>query len=147
MTNQIFANAKLILAKEVIRGSCRIQDGIITDIDSGTSVPVGAMDLEGDYLAPGLVELHTDNLERHLAPRPKVDWPYRAAILAHDRELAGSGITTVFDAIRVGTILSGANNRYGKYARKMADEILAMRETGLLRINNHIHLRAETCSE
>ncbi|MEH6739732.1 MAG: alpha-D-ribose 1-methylphosphonate 5-triphosphate diphosphatase [Sulfitobacter sp.] len=147
MTEQIFANAKLILANEVIRGSCRIQDGIITDIDSGTSVPVGAMDLEGDYLAPGLVELHTDNLERHLAPRPKVDWPYRAAILAHDRELVGSGITTVFDAIRVGTILSGANNRYGKYARKMADEILAMRETGLLRINHHIHLRAETCSE
>jgi alpha-D-ribose 1-methylphosphonate 5-triphosphate diphosphatase len=147
MTEQIFANAKLILTNGVIRGSLRIQNGIITDIDSGTSVPVGAMDLEGDYLAPGLVELHTDNLERHLAPRPKVDWPYRAAILAHDRELAGTGITTVFDAIRVGTILSGANQRYGKYARKMADEILAMRKTGLLRISHHLHLRAETCSE
>lgn len=148
MTEQtIFANANLILNNEVIRGSLRIKDGIITDIDSGTAVPVGAMDLQGDYLAPGLVELHTDNLERHLSPRPKVDWPFRAAILAHDRELAGTGITTVFDAIRVGSIVSGVSKRYGKYARRMADEILAMRESGLLRISHHLHLRAEICSE
>lgn len=148
MTKQtIFANATLILNDEVVRGSVRVSDGMITDIDTGTSVPTGATDLEGDYLAPGLVELHTDNLERHLSPRPKVDWPYRAAILAHDRELAGTGITTVFDAIRVGSIVSGASKRYGKYARQMTDEILAMRQAGLLRISHHIHLRAEICSE
>lgn len=148
MTNQItFANAKLILKDEIIKGSVRIKDGVITDIDSGTSVPSGALDLRGDYLGPGLVELHTDNLERHLTPRPKVDWPYRAAILAHDRELAGTGITTVFDAIRVGSIVSGHSKRYGKYARQMADEILALRTQGLLRISHHIHLRAEICSE
>ncbi len=148
MTEQlIFANANLILNDEVIRGSLKITDGKITDIESGTGVPGGAMDMQGDYLAPGLVELHTDNLERHLSPRPKVDWPYRAAILAHDRELAGTGITTVFDAIRVGSIVSGVSKRYGKYARKMADEILVMRERGLLRISHHIHLRAEVCSE
>lgn len=148
MTEQtIFANANLILNDEVVRGSVRVKDGVISDIDSGNSVPSGAFDLGGDFLAPGLVELHTDNLERHLAPRPSVDWPYRAAILAHDRELSGTGITTVFDAIRVGSIISGASKRYGKYARQMADEILAMREGGLLRISHFIHLRAEICSE
>lgn len=148
MTDQvIFANANLILENEVVRGSLVIEDGMIVQIDSGGGIPKGAIDLEGDYLAPGLVELHTDNLERHLAPRPKVDWPYRAAILAHDRELAGTGITTVFDAIRVGSIVSAGNKRYGKYARQMADEILAMRAGGVLRISHHLHLRAETCSE
>lgn len=148
MTNQtIFANANLILDTETVRGSVVVQDGKITQIDSGTTLPAGAVDLQGDYLAPGLVELHTDNLERHLSPRPKVDWPYRAAILAHDRELAGTGITTVFDAIRVGSIVSGNSPRYGKYARQMADEILGMRAAGLLRISHHIHLRAEICSE
>jgi alpha-D-ribose 1-methylphosphonate 5-triphosphate diphosphatase len=148
MTNQtIFANANLILDTETVRGSVVVQDGKITQIDSGTTLPAGAIDLQGDYLAPGLVELHTDNLERHLSPRPKVDWPYRAAILAHDRELAGTGITTVFDAIRVGSIVSGNSPRYGKYARQMADEILGMRAAGLLRISHHIHLRAEICSE
>lgn len=148
MTEQtIFANATLVLRDETITGAVRVADGVITDIDHGCSVPAGAIDFAGDYLGPGLVELHTDNLERHLSPRPKVDWPFRAAILAHDRELAGTGITTVFDAIRVGSIVSGASKRYGKYARQMADEILAMRSGGMLRISHHIHLRAEICSE
>ncbi|MFN3661617.1 alpha-D-ribose 1-methylphosphonate 5-triphosphate diphosphatase [Yoonia sp.] len=148
MTDQIIlANARLILGDEVITGSLQIKDGLIADIGTGAGVPKAAIDLDGTYLAPGLVELHTDNLERHLTPRPKVDWPYRAAIMAHDRELAGCGITTVFDAIRVGSITSGGGKRYGKYARQMADEILAMRGAGALRISHHLHLRAEICSE
>ncbi len=148
MTNQtIFANARLILNDEILTGSLVVTDGIISDIGQGGAVPQGAIDLGGDYLASGLVELHTDNLERHLAPRPKVDWPYRAAILAHDRELAGTGITTVFDAIRVGSIVSEGHLGYEKYARRMTDEILKVRAAGLLRISHHIHLRAEICSE
>ncbi len=143
----ILANARLILSDEVVTGSLCWKDGIITALDSGTTVPSGATDLGGDYLAPGLVELHTDNLERHISPRPKVNWPHRAAIVAHDRELAGTGITTVFDAIRVGSIVSDGGKRYGKYARQMADEILSMRDSGALRISHHIHLRAEMCSE
>lgn len=148
MTDQtIFANGNLILHDELVTGSMVVSGGRITDITMGASVPKGAIDLGGDYVAPGLVELHTDNLERHLEPRPKVNWPYRAAILAHDRELAGSGVTTVFDAIRVGSIISDAGAGYSKYARQMTDEISAVRAAGLLRISHHIHLRAEICSE
>jgi alpha-D-ribose 1-methylphosphonate 5-triphosphate diphosphatase len=148
MTDEtILANAQLVLPDRVIRGAVVIRRGEITDIGEGTDVPPGAIDCEGDYLSPGLIELHTDNLERHLAPRPKVDWPHQSAILAHDRELAGTGITTVFDAIRVGSIVSDQNKRYGKYARQMADEILETRQRGALKISHHIHLRAEICSE
>jgi alpha-D-ribose 1-methylphosphonate 5-triphosphate diphosphatase len=148
MTEQtIFANARLILKEEVAAGSLVIADGFITDINQGASVPKGSIDLQGDYLAPGLVELHTDNVERHLEPRPKVSWPFRAAILAHDRELAGTGITTVFDAIRVGSIVSGKGAGSNKYARQMTNEIMSARAAGLLRISHHIHLRAEVCSE
>jgi alpha-D-ribose 1-methylphosphonate 5-triphosphate diphosphatase len=148
MTNtNILTNARLILPGHIMTGTIAIADGVIRSIDAGISNVAGAIDLGGAYLSPGLVELHTDNLERHLNPRPKVDWPYRAAILAHDRELAGCGITTVYDAIRVGSITSGGGKRYGKYARQMADEILAMRAAGHLRISHHLHLRAEICSE
>ncbi|SFH21994.1 alpha-D-ribose 1-methylphosphonate 5-triphosphate diphosphatase [Sulfitobacter dubius] len=144
----ILANAKIILPDAVIPGSVVLRDGVIADIAEGTALPKGAVDCEGRTLAPGLVELHTDNLERHMKPRPKVDWPHRAAIIAHDRELAGTGITTVFDAIRVGSIVSDdGRKRYGKYARDMADEILMMRDSGALAISHHIHLRAEICSE
>ena len=148
MTDEtILANACLVLRDEVVAGSLLIRDGMIAEIDRGTSVPAGAEDLQGDLLAPGLIELHTDNLERHIAPRPKVDWPHHAAIGAHDAELAGCGITTVFDALRVGSILSDSGKGYNRYARSLADEILSMRAAGALRISHHLHLRAEICSE
>ncbi len=143
----VLANARLILPGEVVTGSLRISGGVIAAIDTGAAVPRGAIDCGGDHIAPGLVELHTDNLERHLTPRPKVDWPHGAAILAHDRELAGTGITTVFDAIRVGSIVSDAENGYPEYARAMASEIAAASRDGLLKIDHRIHLRAEVCSE
>lgn len=144
----IFANANIVFPNEVIRGSLVVRDGLVAEMDQGDQVPIGAIDCEGGYLAPGLIELHTDNLERHMQPRPGVDWPHKSAIIAHDRELASTGITTVFDAMRVGSIISeGGKRRYGKYARAMASEILAMRETGTLKISHQIHLRAEICSE
>jgi len=49
----------------------------------------GALDWEGDWLLPGLVEVHTDNLERHVMPRPKVKFPMQSAVQAHDAEMAG----------------------------------------------------------
>ncbi len=136
----------LILPGETRRGSLRVVDGTITAIDSGAAVPPGAVDCGGDHVAPGLIELHTDNLERHIQPRPGVDWPHAAAILAHDAELAGTGITTVFDAMRVGSIPSGTG-RYLKYARGLASELLELRAAEALKISHFLHLRAEVCSE
>ncbi len=130
------ANAELVLENEVITGALTVTNGKITAIDQGTHVPQGAEDCCGDYIAPGLVELHTDNLERHIRPRPRVDWPHDAAIVAHDAELASVGITTVYDALRVGSIHSDGRKNYGKYARALADEILSLRTKGGLKISH-----------
>lgn len=142
----ILANATLVLAGETRTGSIKIADGVITDMADGAAVPAGAADCGGDCIAPGLVELHTDNLERHIQPRPKVDWPHAAAIIAHDAELASTGITTVFDAMRVGSISSKASE-YKKYARQLAAEMLELRAADALKISHFLHLRAEVCSE
>lgn len=143
----ILANARLILADEVVVGSVSLVDGAISAMNHGASVPAGAIDCEGDFLSPGLIELHTDNLERHLSPRPGVQWPHAAAIMAHDAELASTGITTVFDAVRLGFIeYSGTRNIMEAYARSMVSEILAARQQNQLKISHHIHLRAEICS-
>lgn len=147
MTETILANAMLVLPNEVIHGAIRVQDGQIAAIDAGGAVPQGAIDCEGDLLMPGLIELHTDNLERHIEPRPRVNWPHASAIIAHDAELASVGITTVFDALRVGSVVSNKKANYGEYARLLADEILDLRATGALRISHFLHLRAEVCSE
>jgi alpha-D-ribose 1-methylphosphonate 5-triphosphate diphosphatase len=146
-TQTILANATLVLPGQTLRGQVRLEDGRIADLAEGTAVPAGAIDCAGDLVMPGLIELHTDNLERHIAPRPKVDWPHAAAIIAHDAELASVGITTVFDALRVGSVVSNKKANYGEYARALADEILGLRADGALKISHFLHLRAEVCSE
>lgn len=140
------ANAQLVLPDRVITGAATIEKGVITQILEGDHVPTGAVDCAGDLVLPGLVELHTDNVERHIEPRPQVDWPHLPALIAHDAELASTGITTVFDAMRVGSIHSG-KGRYIDYARELADELLAARAEGLFKISHFLHLRAEICSE
>lgn len=148
MTEIIFTKARVVVDREVVDGSVVVRDGSIHAIDHGsTRDRSDVIDCEGDLLIPGLIELHTDNLERHLQPRPGVDWPRDAAILAHDRELAACGITTVFDALRVGTLSSSTGLGYGEYARALATDIIALHDAGALTISHHLHLRAEICSQ
>jgi alpha-D-ribose 1-methylphosphonate 5-triphosphate diphosphatase len=144
MTDTILNNATLVLPDGTMQGHLVIRDGKIADMGAGRVQ--GGEDCEGDLLIPGLIELHTDNLERHIQPRPGVDWPHAAAIIAHDAELASVGITTVSDAMRVGSIPSGIG-RYKAYARGLSQELLELRTQGALRISHFLHLRAEVCSE
>jgi alpha-D-ribose 1-methylphosphonate 5-triphosphate diphosphatase len=149
LSEVVLGNARLILPEEIVSGGLVIRNGVIAAIDPGTTSAPGSIDCEGDYVAPGLIELHTDNLERHMTPRPSVDWPHMNAIIAHDAELAGVGITTVFDALRIGSEHKAPRlrARYEPYARAMANEILDMAARGALRISHYLHLRAEICSD
>ena len=139
MNEQVFGNARIVLGDEVIHGSLALRDGRIADISSGPSTR--GEDLDGDILIPGLVELHTDHIEGHYLPRPKVRWNMMAALQAHDAQIAASGITTVFDALRVGmdedALLTSSD------MLSMADTITAAAQAGRLRADHHIHLRCE----
>lgn len=142
MEERIFTNARVVLGHEVLpRGSVRVVDGRIAAIDAGTSSLPGAVDLNGDWLLPGLVEVHTDNLERHVMPRPKVTFPMRAAVQAHDGELAAAGITTVLDAIGVGDPYGdGFRSRDQSALLGVLDQLEA---AGALRSQHFIHVRCE----
>ena len=99
--DHVFANARIVLADRVIEhGWLAIADGTIAEFGEGDP-PERGEDLNGDLLMPGLVELHTDHLEAHYAPRPKVHWDPVAAVVSFDGQLATSGITTVLDSLRV----------------------------------------------
>lgn len=88
MAEQVLDNARLVLAGEVIDGHVAVDSGSISAVGAGRSARAGRIDLEGDYLLPGLVELHTDNLENHVQPRPGVDWPMLSAAMDHDARIA-----------------------------------------------------------
>lgn len=138
----VLANARIVLRDEVIDGALVLRDGVIADIATGRTT--GGEDMEGDYLIPGLVELHTDHLEGHYAPRPGVRWNMTAAIQSHDAQIATSGITTVFDCLRMGT---DHDHGYDPgEMRMLADTLEAAEGEGRLRAEHFIHLRCEVSS-
>ncbi|WP_430250666.1 alpha-D-ribose 1-methylphosphonate 5-triphosphate diphosphatase [Neorhizobium sp. DAR64860/K0K1] len=139
----VFTNARIVLEDSIVTGSIQIRDGKIADISSGTAQ--AGEDFEGDYLIPGLVELHTDHLEQHYSPRPGVRWNATAAIQAHDAQIASSGITTVFDCLRMGSDEDGGFEQ-GEM-RDMADAIQAAERQGRLRSEHLIHLRCEVSAD
>jgi alpha-D-ribose 1-methylphosphonate 5-triphosphate diphosphatase len=136
---RVFRNARIVGPDEVTRGSVRAVDGVIAAIDSGASA-VGE-DFEGDYLIPGLVELHTDQFESHYRPRPGVFWHTMGALQAHDLQIAGSGITTVFDAVRIGA--DPEMPGMAEHVDKMVEAIATGMADGRLRADHLIHLRCE----
>ncbi|CCF21793.1 Protein phnM [Pseudorhizobium banfieldiae] len=139
----VLSNARIIVGDEIIAGSLVIRDGRIAEISAGASR--AGEDLEGDYLIPGLIELHTDHLEQHYSPRPGVRWNTTAAIQAHDAQVATSGITTVFDCLRMGADEDGGFER-GEM-RSLADAIQAAQAEGRLRAEHLFHLRCEVSSD
>ncbi len=141
MTEKLLKNARLILADSVLEGAVLIRDGAIADISDGAVAMPGGEDLDGDYVLPGLVELHTDALEAHMSPRPGADWPGVSAVIAHDNQLAASGITTVLDALAVGAIFEDSMRI--QHLERMIDSIATARQEGLLRADHMLHLRCE----
>lgn len=140
MTDTVFTNAQIVLPDEVVNGTLIVRDGRIFEVLEGqTATP--AEDLEGDYLIPGLVELHTDHLENHYHPRPGVAWPAVSAVIAHDAQIAAAGITTVFDALRAGTFDPG--DLSARHAETLTKAITAAQAAGHLRAEHFIHLRCE----
>ena len=98
--------------------------------------------MNGDYLVPGLVELHTDHLEAHIQPRPKVRWDPMSAVLAYDAQIAASGVTTVFDSLRIGFGLAD-RHAFEPRARKSRRRMDEARGLDLLRCEHLTHLRCE----
>lgn len=141
MGERILTNAKLVLIDRVVEGTVLLRDGLIGEICEGRSAVQSAVDCESDLLLPGLVELHTDNMDRHMLPRPRSSWPIEAAVINHDREIVNAGITTVFDALGVGEITPDSVR--AKLARQYPDGLRAQKDDGALKADHFLHLRCE----
>jgi alpha-D-ribose 1-methylphosphonate 5-triphosphate diphosphatase len=140
-SDTVIGNARLVLADRVIeQGWVAFADGRIAGIGEGAA-PAGSVDAQGDLVMPGLIELHTDHLEAHYVPRPKVFWDPISAVVSYDGQLATCGITTVLDSLRVWRE-DGAEDVDGR-AGILAAAITEARDAGILRANHFLHLRCE----
>ena len=137
----IINNVKLILEDEVINGSLEVQDGRISAFAESQSRLAEAIDGEGGWLLPGLIELHTDNLDKFFTPRPKVDWPAHSAMSSHDALMVASGITTVLDAVAIGDVRDGGDRL--ENLEKMINAVEETQKRGLNRAEHRLHLRCE----
>lgn len=140
-TPLVINNARIVTADAEFLGHVHVRDGLISNVAPGAADAPGALDWNGDWLLPGLVELHTDNLEKHLAPRPGVIWNAHSAMTVHDAQCAAAGITTVLDSVVIGDMDQG-----GPRAQTQHTSIAALhqcRKEGLLRVDHYLHLRCE----
>ncbi|MCK9215279.1 MAG: alpha-D-ribose 1-methylphosphonate 5-triphosphate diphosphatase [Rhodoferax sp.] len=141
MKQRIFRNARIVTADEAFTGSVVLEDGLIRSVDTGNTAVAGAEDWAGDWLLPGLVEVHTDNLEKHLSPRPGVLWNAHSAMLVHDAQCAAAGITTVLDSVVIGDLDEG-----GPRCQTQHTSIAALHQChdeDLMRVAHLLHLRCE----
>jgi alpha-D-ribose 1-methylphosphonate 5-triphosphate diphosphatase len=141
MSGITITNARIVTGDRDFLGNLHVRCGRIAGVDEGALRLAGAEDWNGDFLLPGLIELHTDNLEKHLMPRPKVSWPEFPALLAHDAEIAAAGITTVYDALGVGDVDEAALR--GKDLSGLMTCLEQAEQAQLLRAEHRLHIRCE----
>lgn len=135
------SNAKIVTPTDVVEGSLCIADGLIQAFEANGN----GVDFDGDYLIPGLVDIHTDNLEKHFYPRPGVDWDAESAAIIHDGQCASVGITTVFDSLSIGS-WSDNEARHLENMLKLVEGLGAADQNGQLKGNHLLHWRCETSS-
>ena len=139
----VLTNARMILEDEVVDGTIVFGPGGIRAVDRGRSAVPRAIDVERDFIGPGLIEMHTDNLEKHIIPRPNVLWPNAlGAALAHDAQMAAAGVTTVYDAVCAGYDSGETVTRRHTFEMLVTAIKTGMRER-VFRIDHKLHLRCE----
>ncbi|PSH56501.1 alpha-D-ribose 1-methylphosphonate 5-triphosphate diphosphatase [Phyllobacterium sophorae] len=143
-TNQIasleFTNARIVTPTEIVHGTLRVDGETIVSVEQGGRASPAAIDCNGDYLLPGLIDVHTDHIEKHAVPRPRVFWPTTSAILNYDAAIISAGVTTVFDSLCVGAA--------GKpFRKRILPELIqglhATGAAGLLKAEHLLHLRCD----
>ncbi len=148
MERQLLTNAQLVLPDQTVAGSLLIERGRIADVLPGRHFADG-FDLDGQYLSPGVIDIHTDYLEKELHPRPDTPFPVELAFHMMDLRAIGCGVTTVLGAARVSEETDGPLGTWTGSGIRLMEAYQSLRQTALGR--HLIHVRwdpnFEPCDE
>lgn len=121
------------------KGDLRIRDGVFQELNPN-SANLPDTELEGrSFLIPGLVDLHSDAIEKSVEPRPNTFFPLDMALRALDRRILSGGITTLFNALSFAGPELGFRNPAS--AVETIEKLDAIRPD--LKARHRIHLRYE----
>lgn len=135
--------SKRVLVKEEIRPvDILIADGVIVEIAPYNSFP-NALDFGDKIVLPGMIDLHSDAIEKEIEPRPGVIFPIKQALFDLERKLSVFGITTIFHAISFETEIPG-KIRSADQAEQIVKAIREYKSQEI--INNLVHLRYDIAS-
>jgi len=140
--NFTLAGARIVTPDGVTAGAIDIENGLITALRPGAH-PRAGLDLGGDFLIPGIVDVHTDHVEAHVFPRAGVQWNFLNALMAHDAVVIAGGTTTVLDSLCVGASIKRPERR--DLLVPLVAALERGRAEGLFRADHLLHLRCEIC--
>jgi alpha-D-ribose 1-methylphosphonate 5-triphosphate diphosphatase len=130
-------NARIVTPRGIVEGGLAIEDGRI----AGMTRAGDGVDLGGAFLIPGIVDLHTDHVERHTHPRQGVLWPFLPALMTHDAVVISGGTTTVFDSLSVGASMKRPERR--EILEPLVAALAEGQASGVFRAEHLLHLRCE----
>lgn len=76
-----------------------VEDGIIASVCANGPAPARSFDGQGQLCLPGLIDTHSDGVERELSPRPGVRFPVAFALQSFEGRVRAAGVTTIFHGV------------------------------------------------
>ena len=98
-------NGKIVTPEKIIEGKILLleQDRIFGYANSIDDMDVDAVErvvnAHGRYIMPGIIDIHSDRIEQYIQPRPTSQMDFEFALKVCERDLLGSGITTIYHSI------------------------------------------------
>lgn len=93
-------DVRAVLADRVLDdATVVVEDGRIVSVGARGAAPPGALDGRGAFCLPGVVDTHSDGLEKEVQPRPGVPFPLDFALGSFEGRARAAGVTTIFHGV------------------------------------------------
>ncbi len=138
MQDVLLSHAKIVTPVDYFEGSIKVENGIIVDILPDKHF-AEALNLQGNWVVPGCIDIHSDYIEKELHPRSSASFPLPFALHYMDARAASCGITTLFSAVSFSE--DEDKNRTFEKAISLTRELDQARKNTLVR--HYLHARID----